>query len=143
MRPLETKDLAWLIPMDRACFHTAWSEAAWREELEGRLAHYYAMEAGGVPLGYGGFWLIAGEAQIMRLAIAPQYRGKGLGLRLVALLLAEAKKLEGQEVSLEVRAGNLPARRTYERLGLTVCGQRPHYYSDNGEDAILMHRTLV
>lgn len=87
------------------------------EELTGRLAHYYGVFEDGTPIAYGGFWLVAGEAQIMRLAVDPGRRGEKKGLFLVASLIEKARDLGAEEVTLEVREHNLPARKTYEHLG--------------------------
>jgi ribosomal-protein-alanine acetyltransferase len=142
VRPLTEADLSWLTVLDGRCFPEAWSEAAWRSELTNTLAHYLAFFEADVPFAYGGFWLVAGEAQIMRLAVAPERRGKGRGLMLVGTLIHTARSLGAAELTLEVREHNTAARRTYLRQGLTECGRRPHYYEDTGEDAILMRRSL-
>jgi ribosomal-protein-alanine acetyltransferase len=142
IRPLTEKDLLWLLPMDEASFPEPWSLTTWEDELDGRLSHYIAVEQAGQPVAYGGFWLVAGEAQVMRLAVTPEKRGQKLGLFLVNAMLQEAKKLQATEMTLEVRAGNLPALGTYRHLGFAPNGRRPHYYTDNGEDAILMRREL-
>ena len=136
------KDLLWLLPMDEVSFPEPWSFTTWEDELGGRLSHYIAVEQAGIPVAYGGFWLVAGEAQVMRLAVTPEKRGQKLGLFLVDAMLQEAKKLSATEMTLEVRAGNEPALHTYRHLGFVSCGRRPHYYEDNGEDAILMRRDL-
>ena len=138
IRTLTEKDLLWLLPMDEASFPEPWSFTTWEDELAGRLSHYIAVEQEGTPVAYGGFWLVAGEAQVMRLAVTPEK----LGLSLVSAMLEEARRLEATEMTLEVRAGNIPALSTYRHLGFAPCGRRPHYYEDNGEDAILMRRDL-
>ncbi len=118
VRPLVEGDLEWLLPLDAGSFAEAWEEAAWRDELAGRLGHYIALEQDGVPVAFGGFWLVAGEAQVMRLAVDPGRRGEKL------------------------RESNTPARRTYDHVGFTECGRREGYYGDNGEAAILMRCDL-
>lgn len=141
-RPLTEHDLLWLLPMDEASFPEPWSFTTWEDELEGRLSHYLVVEQQGTPVAYWGFWLVAGEAQVMRLAVTPEKRGQKLGLFLVGAMMDEARKLAATEMTLEVRAGNEPALATYKHLGFAACGRRPHYYEDNGEDAILMRVDL-
>ena len=142
VRPLVREDLSWLLLLDAGSFAEAWTEATWGDELEGRLSHYIALEEMGAPVAFGGCWLVAGEAQVMRLAVDPRRRGEKLGLALVEAMVAEARKLEAVEMTLEVREGNTPARRTYDHLGFTECGRRSGYYGDNGEAAVLMRRDL-
>lgn len=79
----------------------------------------------------------------MRLAVDPGRRGEKKGLFLVASLIEKARDLGAEEVTLEVREHNLPARKTYEHLGFFSCGNRPHYYADSGEDAVLMRLLLT
>ena len=143
IRKLLPEDLPWLLLMDAAAFSEAWTKDTWMEELSGRLSHYIALERNGVPIAYCGFCLVAGEAQVMRLAVAPAYQGQGLGLFLVEALIKTARSLQAVEMTLEVRASNVPAQRTYQHLGFTACGRRPQYYKDSGEDAILMRLALT
>ena len=86
---------------------------------------------------YGGFWLLMNEAHIATIASHPDWRGCGLGQWLMLALL-DAAMARGAAIStLEVRAGNLPARRLYEKLGYAVAGVRKNYYRD-GEDGLIM-----
>lgn len=143
VRKLAEGDLSWVLPMDEGSFPLAWKKGTFLEELSGRLAHYYGLFEGSTPFAYGGFWLVAGEAQIMRLAVDPGRRGEKKGLFLVASLIEKARELGAKEVTLEVREHNLPARKTYEHLGFLSCGKRPHYYADSGEDAVFMRLLLT
>ena len=88
-------------------------------------------------LAYGGFWLMADEAHIATIASHPDWRGCGLGLTLMLALLDVAQAAGACLSTLEVRAGNIPAQRLYEKLGFEIAGQRRHYYRD-GEDGLIM-----
>ena len=88
-------------------------------------------------LAYGGFWLLLDEAHIATVASHPAWRGCGLGQRLMLALLDAAMARGAASSTLEVRAGNLPARRLYEKLGYEVTGVRKRYYRD-GEDGLIM-----
>ena len=142
VRALVEGDLDWLMPMDAGSFAEAWEEAAWRNELGSRLGHYIALEQDGVPVAFGGFWLVAGEAQVMRLAVDPGRRGEKLGLRLLEAMQEEARRLDAFEMTLEVRESNIPARRTYDHVGFAECGRREGYYGDHGDAAMLMRCDL-
>jgi len=89
-------------------------------------------------LGYGGFWLMAGEAHISTIAVRPDLRRRGLGEVLLIAMLERAMELHATFVTLEVRASNKIAQALYRKYAFQDVGLRPHYYSDNGEDAILM-----
>jgi ribosomal-protein-alanine N-acetyltransferase len=88
-------------------------------------------------LAYGGLWLLLDEAHIATVASHPDWRGCGLGQRLMLALLDAAMARGAATSTLEVRAGNLPARRLYEKLGYEVAGVRKRYYRD-GEDGLIM-----
>ena len=88
-------------------------------------------------LAYGGFWLMLDEAHIATIASHPDWRGCGLGQWLMLALLDAAMVRGAASSTLEVRAGNLPARRLYEKLGYEVTGVRKQYYRD-GEDGLIM-----
>lgn len=64
-------------------------------------------------------------------------RRKGLGKRLLRLVLQACAKMGMQKAALEVREGNYAAIGLYEGLGFERCGRRRHYYPDNGEDALI------
>jgi ribosomal-protein-alanine N-acetyltransferase len=89
-------------------------------------------------LGYGGFLLVVDEAHITTVAIASAQRGRRLGELLLVSLLDQASALRAREVTLEVRVGNTIAQQLYRKYGFAIVGRRKRYYSDNGEDALLM-----
>ena len=78
-----------------------------------------------------------GQAEVFNIAVQPQFRGLGLGSRLLATVVQFLQARKFTEFLLEVRLGNAPARALYARQGFVSCGQRPRYYPD-GEDALLM-----
>ena len=78
------------------------------------------------------------EAHVTTFAVLPAYRRRGLGGRLLWTLMELAVELGATVVTLEVRLSNAAARRLYQRFGFRPVGVRPRYYSDNGEDALIM-----
>lgn len=99
--------------------------------------------------GDAGFLLgraVAGEAELLTVAVAPEARGRGLGQRLVSRFLYQAR-LRGAEVAfLEVAEDNAPARAVYSKAGFTESGRRRGYYRSPGGhpvDALVMRRVLA
>jgi ribosomal-protein-alanine N-acetyltransferase len=84
-------------------------------------------------------WLILEEAHIATIAVHPDYRGLGIGKKLLAVALRESIRRGAGEAMLEVRAHNLTAQAMYRLFGFEVVSRRPHYYRDNNEDALLMN----
>jgi len=120
----------WVSRLDRLAFGDAWHSLAPHEALwvvpELAFARWSRVPA-------------AGEAELLRIAVAPEARGQGLGH---ALLEACQRDLAGEgllHLFLEVRPSNDPAIRLYEACGWASCGRRHRYYTD-GEDALLMQR---
>jgi ribosomal-protein-alanine N-acetyltransferase len=88
--------------------------------------------------GYGGIWLNERSGHITTIAVAPDHRRRGVGELLLNALIDGAYELNAEYLSLEVRVSNLAAQRLYLKYGFRPVGQRPHYYTDNQEDALVM-----
>ncbi len=93
--------------------------------------------------GYICFWTVAGELQLINIAVHPGHRGAGVGRRLMQFLLQEARLREAEKVSLEVRPSNRAALGLYARLGFEVLYRRPRYYEPEGEDALVMTMAVL
>lgn len=89
---------------------------------------------------------LAGEAELLTVAVAPAARRRGLGARLVARFLAEARARGAQSAFLEVAAGNAAARALYAAAGFAEAGRRRGYYRGPGgqaEDALVLAQALA
>jgi ribosomal-protein-alanine N-acetyltransferase len=125
--------------IERASFETPWPAYAYRQELEtNRLAHYIVARVGGDLVGFAGMWMMVDQAHVTTFAVDPAWRRQGIGTHMVLALLRMAETLGARQATLEVRLSNLAARRLYERFGFRPVGIRPRYYTDNGEDALIM-----
>ena len=150
--PMTPDDLDEIMPLERQCFADPWTRRMYLSDLTtNEVATYLVVRMG--PLGgkwqiansskqtpilaYGGFWLLMDEAHIATIASHPDWRGCGLGQWLMLALLDAAVTRGAASSTLEVRAGNLPAKRLYEKLGYEVTGVRKRYYRD-GEDGLIM-----
>jgi ribosomal-protein-alanine N-acetyltransferase len=139
IRPMGIDDLASVQQIEHASFTTPWPPQAYRQEIESnRLAHYLVGELGGDVVAYGGIWLMVDEAHVTTFAVHPAFRRRKIGERLLLAMLDLSAQRHATEATLEVRLSNLAARRLYEKYGFRPVGIRPRYYSDNGEDALIM-----
>lgn len=139
IRPMTVADLSAVGLIERASFTTPWPPHAYRQELEtNRLAHYLVAQIGDDVVAYGGVWLMVDEAHVTTFAVHPRYRRRRIGERLLIALMDLSLDRHAREATLEVRLSNLPARRLYEKYGFRPVGIRPHYYTDDGEDALIM-----
>ncbi len=137
--PMTILDLPAVHEIERASFTTPWPSHAYRTELEtNRLAQYVVVRASGRVIAFAGMWLMVDEAHVTTFAVAPAWRRRHIGERLILALLDLAIGRGAREATLEVRLSNLPARRLYEKYGFRPVGIRPRYYSDDNEDALIM-----
>jgi ribosomal-protein-alanine N-acetyltransferase len=89
-------------------------------------------------VGYAGLWLMADEAHITTIAVDPDFQGNGIGELLLLGLIDRAQQIGARWLTLEVRITNDVAQRLYEKYTFKEMGIRRRYYSDNGEDALVM-----
>jgi ribosomal-protein-alanine N-acetyltransferase len=164
--PMTEDDLEAVMAIERMAFTLPWSARAYQYELhQNESAHLFVTRPrpdsssasvprtlwnclrkmlGGSPIygtplvGYACLWMLVDEAHISTLAVHPAWRRRGIGSLLVYALLCHAQALEAQVVTLEVRVSNSAAQALYEAWGFRVVGRRRRYYSDTGEDALVM-----
>ena len=84
---------------------------------------------------------VAGEAEILNLAVGAAWRRRGIGRRLMQMAVEEAISRGVKRVFLEVRESNAGARAFYSGLGFAQEGRRREYYRNPLEDALLLSRT--
>ena len=137
-RLLTEADLPVIVAIEATAFYDTWNESMLRNELSNELTTYLVMESEGKLIGYAGFWLVAGEAQVTRVAVLEELRGQGLGTRLTAAMVNKAWELGAEAVTLEVRESNVAAQKAYLTCGFASEGVRPNYYEDNHENAVIM-----
>ncbi len=89
-------------------------------------------------VGMAGIWMMVDEAHIVTIAVRRSHRHQGLGEWLLISIIELSTRLRAKYVTLEVRESNRTAQALYEKYGFTKAGTRRKYYSDNGEDALIM-----
>ncbi|VBB41924.1 Ribosomal-protein-alanine acetyltransferase [uncultured Desulfatiglans sp.] len=129
--------------LEETAFRTPWSEAAYRQELDNPVSRLWVLLEGGSFAGYACFWIFAQELHIMKIALLAPMRGRGLASKLMERIVAEGGAAGARSAWLEVRPSNAAALRLYARQGFEEVGRRRSYYSDSGEDAVLMSRSIL
>lgn len=135
-------DLPQVMAVERRAFATPWSLAMFVLELSKPAGICLAAFRRGALVGhlvcsrYDTVW------HIMNIAVDPAVRRQGIASALLADLIERlGGERAGPQVTLEVRPSNDGAIALYERFGFLSAGRRPRYYTDNGEDALVMWRT--
>lgn len=138
IRPLEGWDLEEVLLLERECFPHPWSRGMLEEEVGRSDGVFLVARSGGLLLGYAGIIFIMEEGHITNLAVRREQRRRGIATHLLLRLVEHALAAGIRFLTLEVRRSNLPAIRFYEVFGFKVVGERRRYYSDSGEDALIM-----
>lgn len=138
-----TEDLAPIARIERESFSDPWSLPALFGELQPSSLHLpLVAELAGEIAGYLMAWRVHDELHVLNLAVARQWRRRGVALALMAAALADGQRSGLRVVTLEVRASNAGAQNFYRQIGFRDDGIRPGYYADTGEDALIMTREL-
>jgi len=138
VEPMRAADLETVLRIEQQCFPAPWLETAFMTELSNRAAAYFVARSRDDIAGYGGLWVIMGEAHITTLAVGPEYRGHGIGERLLLALIDESDLRNATHMTLEVRQSNLAAQHLYGKYNFREVDILRNYYTDNGENAIVM-----
>jgi [ribosomal protein S18]-alanine N-acetyltransferase len=138
IEPMRHADMEAVYRIDRLSFPTPWLESAYLTELSNRAACYFVARLEQQVVGYGGEWVIMDEAHITTVAVDPNYRGRKIGERMLLALLEEGILRGAHRATLEVREGNRAAQSLYRKYGFHEAAIRKSYYTDNGENAVVM-----
>lgn len=137
--PMRLDDVTAVHEIERLSFRTPWPAYAFEQELKGnRLARYVVARAGERVVGFAGLWMMVDEAHITTFGVHPDWRRQGIGRQLLVNLVELATAIGASRMTLEVRTSNAAAQALYRSFGFEVAGTRPRYYTDDGEDALVM-----
>jgi len=89
-------------------------------------------------VGYAGIWVMTDEAHVTTIASHPEMRNRGVGELLLVAMIHRSTEVGARWMTLEVRASNSVAQNLYRKYTFKEMGVRRRYYSDNGEDALVM-----
>ncbi|HEV8254321.1 MAG TPA: ribosomal protein S18-alanine N-acetyltransferase [Vicinamibacteria bacterium] len=142
------EDIDALVSLERLCFSQPWTPRNFRDSLadpeRGRLVVLRTPsgrgDSGRGIVAYCCYDVAADEMHIHNLAVHPAERGRGLGRRLLELVLGSGARRGAAVAYLEVRASNWPARRLYGSLGFEVAQVRRGYYDRPREDALVLRK---
>lgn len=154
--PSTKTEIPAILQIELACQPEPWSEQSFLEEIE-RL-HSYLLVArienadrkngdppvapAGTVAGFICFWSVADEIQILNIAVAEQFRRRGIAGKLLGAALGTAGEKHASRINLEVRKSNHQAIGLYRSFGFRPVGERPGYYSAQHEPAVLMELEL-
>ena len=147
LRRLKLRDLGAIERIERRSYPTPWSRSMFAGELTKSSsvclgAHDTDTDADRL-VGYLIISRYVDAWHVMNVAVAPEYRGRGIATRMLERLFELTAGDGGRGYTLEVRVSNRSAIRLYEKLGFKARGVRRGYYTDNREDALIMWKDPV
>lgn len=142
IRPLTKADIKTVAGLEKASFSAPWTQESLLSTLSRADFIGYVLETdGGEIVGYVFGSILFEDAELHRIAVKSESRGKGYGGRVLDGFLQGVKARGGERVFLEVRVSNAPARKLYDSRGFELFRTRRYYY-DDGEDALEMKKEL-
>jgi ribosomal-protein-alanine N-acetyltransferase len=158
LRPATVADLDAVVMIERVSFSDPpWSRRSFASLLDDRRVRFTVAcalaeadladvrdadvghaDVGHAVVGYVVMWLVADEAELANLAVAPDRRRMGIGRYLLDSAMAEALAGGATSLYLEVRESNVAARALYGGRGFVAVGRRSAYYRNPAEDALLL-----
>jgi ribosomal-protein-alanine N-acetyltransferase len=141
VRNMRSRDVPQVLEIERASYPTPWPRQLFLDELARPGTECLVMAAKDDVRGY----LVAGTYaevwHVLNVCVSSAYRGRGYARALLDELFARGEGHAHRGFTLEVRVSNTAAIQLYKETGFIDYGVRPGYYSDNGEDALIMWRS--
>lgn len=136
VREMKVEDIDQVAEVEEECFPRPWNqEALYRDYSQNPSSSFFVVDNGETILGHLGLWRRQDHIHITTLAVRSDHRRKGVGTDLLSRVREE---YPDRDITLEVRKSNNTAQEFYKNVGFRITGRRPDYYTNNGEDAIVM-----
>jgi ribosomal-protein-alanine N-acetyltransferase len=140
---MSNADVRAVMRIESLSFTTSWPASAFQSELnDNKLAYYFVgrepSDSEADVVAYGGIWVILDDAHITTIAVHPDRRGHRYGEQMLVHLLHESIARGASWITLEARESNEVAQNLYRKYGFATIATRRAYYSDNGENAVVM-----
>ena len=143
IRLMKTEDVPIVYEMEKTCFADPWGRDSLADFSNGKGHSVFVAEDDKNIIGYGCTQQVLDECEILRIAVNPNFRKKGVGYSLLSEMVNNAYAHGSRIFYLEVRENNVPAIGLYKKLMFTESGRRKNYYKNPTEDAILMSRAIT
>ena len=144
LRAADASDALALAKAHASAFDSPWPPEAFAA-LMGTPGVFALAAVDQAPVGLILMRAIAGEAEVLTLAVEPAHRRLGAARALLRAGLAQAAAMGAEEAFLEVAADNAGALALYRQEGFVEAGRRGGYYRRTGGatvDALVLRRTL-
>ncbi len=137
--PMRRRHLRGVLAIEQVTNHRPWSLGLFMGELRMPTSRCYvvALDAHRV-VGFAGTMITGDEGHVTNIAVQPEQHRRGIGEQLMVVAVQEAIARGVRAMTLEVRMSNVAAQELYRRFGFVPGGVRRNYYTEVGEDALIM-----
>jgi ribosomal-protein-alanine N-acetyltransferase len=144
LRPAEERDLTGISRIERSSFADPWTEESFRRLIDVEAAIFLVAECDpdSTVAGYVAAFSVGEDGEVLNVAVAPDFRGRGLAGQMLDAVLIELGARGVRAAFLEVRESNEAALGLYGSRGFAEIGRRRGYYRRPVEDALVMRRVL-
>lgn len=140
IRKMSADDIEAVAEIEKSCFSSPWTREGLTSELTNPQAEFSVLLCDGTVAAYMGMHIVLDECYIANVAVAPAFRRRGLGKKLVENALTVAREKNCSFITLEVRVSNSPAIGLYSDCGFERVGERKNFYCAPTENALIMTR---
>jgi len=144
---ISSADIKPILEIEQRSFSRPWNRVSFLGELACNQAHSYLVKCSDghekeKVIGYIFFRLIEQQLHILKIAVTPNWRCRGVASWLLNQCIAQALKMGAESAFLEVRPSNETAITFYRKQGFRIIDRRPNYYADTREDALVLLKNL-
>ncbi|WP_416758989.1 ribosomal protein S18-alanine N-acetyltransferase [Roseateles sp. So40a] len=145
LQPLRAVDLDEVMAIESVAYSHPWTRGNFIDSMAAGYAAFVMRDEQARLCAYFLAMQVIDEMHLLNLTVLPEREGQGLARRMLDALALLARARGCHQVWLEVREGNLRARKLYDRYGFAQSGLRRGYYpgTDGRENAVLMTLRLT
>ena len=146
MIPFDEQHIETVVSIESASFKNPWQRKAFLSELKCAESTAYvvkrSLQQDDPVIAYVCLRQIDAAMHLLKIAVEPDWRERGIATWLLTRCFKKITDQGLQFIQLEVRPGNTAAQALYKKLGFKLIGIRPKYYTDTGEDALVLAKQL-
>ena len=139
---MREEDLEEVLRIEKESFSDPWRREFFLKDMGNEFAFPAVVRIDKKLVGYTCLWKIEDEIQIANIAIARDYRRRGIARRILEWIVDQAVRGNSKYITLDVRESNSAALELYQRYGFEEICRRKNYYHNPTEDALVMEKKL-
>ncbi|AKL98587.1 ribosomal protein S18-alanine N-acetyltransferase [Endomicrobium proavitum] len=129
-----------IIEIEKLSFERPWTQDMFIASASNKKVNFKVALENGAVAGYCLYWIIAGETEILNIAVCPLRRRRSYAKAMLADVITKSQKENSKAVFLDVRSDNEAAKKLYFSAGFEQIGVRKKYYKN--KDALLLRKNL-